>query len=133
MKSLFSNLACKTSQNIGGNVRSIVTNCLFLQKFSKVSIILCSLKYDMSHMYVLKLCQGRVYSVVFITHYYSRHGIFPFFNGNPFFSVPFGSFLRLIQIRFNILGGGGRFMQLFSKFMVCQYFFCVIFIGYYQH
>ena len=37
---------------------------------------------------------------------YTRHGIFPFFNGNPFFSEPFGSFLRSMQIRFNNLGGG---------------------------
>ena len=37
-----------------------------------------------------------------------RHGIFPFFNGNPFFSEPFGSFLRSMQIRFNnFMGGGG--------------------------
>ena len=36
-----------------------------------------------------------------------RHGIFPFFNGNPFFSEPFGSFLRSMQIRFNNFRGGG--------------------------
>ena len=62
-----------------------------------------------------------------------RHGIFPFFNGNPFFSEAFGSFLRLMQIRFNNFRGGGGVMQLFSKFMVCQSFLCVIFIGYNQH
>ena len=61
---------------------------------------------------------------------FSRHGIFPFFNGNPFFSEPFGSFLRSMQIRFNnFRGGGGGVMQLFSKFMVCQTFLCVISIG----
>ena len=47
-----------------------------------------------------------------------RHGIFPFFNGNPFFSGPFGSFLRSMQIRFNIFRGGGV-MPLFNKYMVC--------------
>ena len=65
-------------------------------------------------------------------HIITRHGIFPFFNGNPFFSEPFGSFLRSMQIRFNNFrggGGGGGVMQLFSKFMVCQSFLCVIFIG----
>ena len=48
-----------------------------------------------------------------------RHGIFPFFNGNPFFSGPFGSFLRSMQIRFNIYRGGGGVMRLFNKYMVC--------------
>ena len=38
---------------------------------------------------------------------FGRHGIFPFFNGNPFFSGPFGSFLRSMQIRFNIFRGVG--------------------------
>ena len=48
---------------------------------------------------------------------YIRHGIFPFFNGNPFFSTPFGSFLRSMQIRFNnFRGRGGGFIQLFSNF-----------------
>ena len=36
-----------------------------------------------------------------------RHGIFPFFNGNPFFSEPFGAFLRSMQIRFNNFKGRG--------------------------
>ena len=42
-----------------------------------------------------------------IPRYTIRHGIFPFFNGNPFFSELFGSFLRSMQIRFNNFRGGG--------------------------
>ena len=34
--------------------------------------------------------------------------VFPFFNGNLFFSEPFGPFLRSMQIRFNnFMGRGG--------------------------
>ena len=48
-----------------------------------------------------------------------RHGIFPFFNGNPFFSEPFGSFLRSMQIRFNIFRWGGGGHATLQKYMVC--------------
>ena len=58
---------------------------------------------------------------------YSGMGFFRFLT-EIVFSEPFGSFLRSMQIRFNnFRGGGGGFMQLFSKLMVCQSFLCVIF------
>ena len=63
-----------------------------------------------------------------------RHGIFPFFNGNPFFSGPFGSFLRSMQIRFNILGGRGggghAILQQIYGLSDCLSFSYMIFICY---
>ena len=63
----FSNLACN---NISKYLWKCSLNSAKLydfQKFSKVSIILSSLKYNIltSHIYMLKLCQDRLYSVVF--------------------------------------------------------------------
>ena len=61
---------------------------------------------------------------------YTRHGIFPFFNGNSFFSEPFGSFMRSMQIRFNNfrgVGGHATLQQIYglSILPLCDFYWLI--------
>ena len=50
-------------------------NCKIFQKFSRLCTILSFLKYKIltSHIYILKLCQDRLYSVVCIKNFSAEH------------------------------------------------------------